>query len=100
MDNRDSDAVRETDRELLELLNVVRRNKELPALGMVTGDPHLRNDLHFDSLDLAEFTVRIEERFGVDVFEDGVVHLWSEIREKVRSTQLNSEEGNASDGVS
>jgi acyl carrier protein len=69
--------------ELLRLVNQMRRNKRQPELCSLTGDPHLRNDWHFDSLDLAELTVRIEERFGIDVFEAGVVYRWEEIRTRV-----------------
>ena len=78
------------DSELLRLVNHVRQNKGQPALTALAGDLNVRSDLHFDSLDLAELTVRIEERFGIDVFEEGVVHRWSEIRARVarRSGQI------------
>ena len=69
--------------ELLALVNQVRRNKRQPELSSLEGNAHLRADWHFDSLDLAELTVRIEERFGVDVFEAGVVHRWQEISDRV-----------------
>jgi len=36
-----------------------------------------------DSLDLAELTVRLEEEFGVDVFEDGIVETVEEILTKL-----------------
>lgn len=73
----------ELDIELLRILNVVRRNKRQSELLAVVGDPHLRRDLSFDSLDLAELTVRIEERFGVDVFDEGVIHSWGDIVRRV-----------------
>jgi len=40
---------------------------------------HLRNDLHMDSLMLAEFTVRIESEFGVDIFENDIVQTIGEV---------------------
>ena len=43
----------------------------------------LREDIGFDSMDLAELTVRIEERFGVDVFAEGVVRTWGEVEQRV-----------------
>jgi len=43
----------------------------------------LRNDLGFDSLDLAELTVRIEDETGVDIFEKGIIDKISEILERV-----------------
>lgn len=39
----------------------------------------LRNDLLFDSLLLAELTVRVEDEFGVDIFENGVVDTLAEV---------------------
>jgi acyl carrier protein len=40
-------------------------------------------DLGFESLDLAELTVRIEEKFGVDVFADGLVTTVGEVMQKL-----------------
>ncbi len=72
------------DWKLLGIVNVVRRNKGLPELSELRGDHDLRDDMRFDSLDIAELTVRIEDLFGVDVFEEGVVRRWSEIRARVK----------------
>jgi acyl carrier protein len=71
------------ERELLGCLNEALRHKRRPELTGVEGDPNLRDDLKLDSLDLAELTVRIEERFGVDVFEAGVVARYREIENRV-----------------
>lgn len=73
-----------TETELLGLVNRVRRNKGMPELLALASDLHLRDDLQFDSLDLAELTVRIEECFGVDVFEQGVVQRWGEVCARVQ----------------
>ena len=43
----------------------------------------LREDLRMDSLDLAELTVRIEDKFGVDIFEDGMVYTVEDIIKKL-----------------
>lgn len=48
--------------ELLHIVNTVRTNKGLPALPALTPDMRLREDLGFDSLDLAELTARIDGR--------------------------------------
>lgn len=69
--------------ELLGVLNEVLRHKRRAELAVVERGTHLRDDLHFDSLDLAELTVRIEERFGIDVFEAGVVSRYGEIESRV-----------------
>jgi len=71
------------DLELLQLVNRVRMNKGQPALAEIAEGSHLRGNLGFDSLDLAELTVRIEEKFGVDVFNEGVVQHWGEVRNRV-----------------
>ena len=70
--------------ELLSIINQVRENKGQPPVGELPPDSRLREDIGFKSLDLAEFTVRIEERFGVDVFADGLVNTIGEIEERLR----------------
>ncbi|PWR69625.1 acyl carrier protein [Methanospirillum stamsii] len=39
----------------------------------------LRNDLGFDSFDLAELTVKIEDLFGIDIFENRIVDTFEQI---------------------
>jgi len=75
--------ISEIDNDLVLLANQVRGHKSLPPLAQVVSSTRLREDLGFNSLDLAEFTVRIEERFGVDVFADGIVTTFGEVRDKV-----------------
>lgn len=70
---------------LLSSINEVRRNKGLPELESVEAGTRLREDLQFDSLDLAELTVRIESWSQVDVFADGLVHTVGEIQEKLKN---------------
>lgn len=67
-------------------INAILRRKpggepveELPA------DASLTEDIGLESLDLAELTVKIEEEYGVDVFEDEVVDEVSEVLEKIRN---------------
>jgi len=45
----------------------------------------LTNDLGLDSLDLAEMTVRLEDEYGIDVFEEDVVDEIGEVVEKLDS---------------
>lgn len=45
----------------------------------------LTDDLGLDSLDLAEMTVRLEDRYGVDVFAEEVVDEVGEVLEKLDS---------------
>ena len=44
----------------------------------------LIDDIGFTSFDLAELTVRIEDEFDIDIFEDGLVNTVGEIIEKLR----------------
>ena len=69
--------------DLLTILNQVRENKRLPAIVIYDRTLRLREDIGFDSLDLAELTVRIEDKFSVDVFADGLVHTAGEIEDKL-----------------
>jgi len=69
--------------ELLPVINQVRENKRQTPVVELPATLRLREDLGFESLDLAELTVRIEEKFGVDVFADGLVHTIGEIQEKI-----------------
>lgn len=64
---------------LLSLVNLIRSNKQQPPVEGLSNDLRLREDLGFDSFDLAELTVRIEDRFGVDVFAGGVVRTVGEV---------------------
>ncbi|MDP3071638.1 MAG: acyl carrier protein [Opitutaceae bacterium] len=69
--------------DLLRLIDEVRANKKQPPASGVTRATRLREELGFASLDLAELTVRIEERFGVDVFADGLVQTVGELDDKI-----------------
>lgn len=70
---------------VLAAVNEVRVNLDLPEYEALSDDLSLRSDLGFDSLALAELTVRLEEATGVDVFAEGVVSRVGEVRERVRS---------------
>lgn len=73
----------DTNRTLLDIINLVRANKGRGALAEVLPAHRLREDCQLDSLDLAELTVRLEEAFGVDVFADGIVRTVGEIQAKL-----------------
>ena len=69
--------------KLLDIVNIVRENKGLCKLERIKADDDLRRDLGFDSLDLAELTVRIEKETGIDIFADGFVNSIGEILSKL-----------------
>lgn len=71
--------------KILEIMNTVLENRTKKKLTVLRPEMHLRNDIGFDSLDLAELTVRIEAEYDIDIFEDGIVNTVSEIFEKLNS---------------
>lgn len=70
--------------KILEIINKIRSNKQLEPIATITESAHLRDDLGLDSFDLAELTVCVEEEFGVDVFEEGLVNTIGEIVQKIK----------------
>ncbi len=71
--------------KILEIMNTVLDNRTKKKLTVLSPEMHLRNDIGFDSLDLAELTVRIEAEYDIDIFEDGIVNTVIEIFEKLNS---------------
>lgn len=71
--------------KILKIINTVLDNRTKEKLTSINPDMHLRNDIGFDSFDLAELTVRIEAEYDVDIFEDGIVNTVGEILEKLNS---------------
>ena len=69
--------------KVLEIINAIRLSKGLNALLSVQPESNLRNELEFTSFDLAELTVRIEDIFDIDIFEDGIVNTIGEIYQKI-----------------
>ena len=65
--------------KLLIIINLIMENKDLPMVMKLNAKDNLRNDLGFDSFDLAELTVRIEDEFDVDVFSNGLINTIGEI---------------------
>lgn len=69
---------------LLEVVNSIRENKSLEKLSVINEADRLREDYGFTSFDLAELTVKIEDEFDIDIFEDGLVSTVGEIFEKLQ----------------
>jgi acyl carrier protein len=64
-------------------INDIVENKGLEGLRGMTESTLLRDDLGFDSLDLAELTVRVEKETGIDVFADGIVHTVGQVIKRI-----------------
>ena len=67
--------------KLLQIFNTVLLNRGREMINKLIPDHHLRNDIGFDSLDLAELTVRIEAEYEIDIFEKGIINTVGEIFE-------------------
>ena len=70
--------------KVLEIINDIRASKHMVAVGTLAETDTLRNDLGLTSFDLAELTVRIEDEFDIDIFEDGLVNTVGEIYAKLQ----------------
>lgn len=68
---------------LLAIINEMREEESKAPLEQLQSAMHLRDDLELDSLMLAELTVRIEDEFDIDIFEDGIVQTIGEIQNKI-----------------
>ncbi len=69
--------------DLKSLINEILKNEDKEQVSELKDDLKLIEDLKFDSIMLAELTVRIEDETGIDVFEDGVVITVGEILKKL-----------------
>jgi acyl carrier protein len=65
--------------KLIFIINQVLTGKGNSEITDISSSTNLRTDLGFDSFDLAELTVRIEEEFGVDIFQNGIVNQYGDI---------------------
>jgi acyl carrier protein len=69
--------------KLLKIINSIKKNKQDKPAEFLTEEMRLREDLNLDSFDLAELTVKIEDEFDIDIFEDGLVLTVGEILNKL-----------------
>lgn len=69
--------------KVLEIINGIRAAKGLAPVETINAETKLREDLSLTSFDLAELTVKIEDEYDIDVFEDGLVSTVGEIFAKL-----------------
>lgn len=69
--------------KVLVIINEIRAAKSLGPVAELKEETRLREDLSLTSFDLAELTVKIEDEFDIDIFEDGLVNTVGEIIEKL-----------------
>jgi acyl carrier protein len=65
------------------IINEVADENDKVVVDEFNDELDLRENFNLDSLDLAELTVRLEEEFEVDIFEDGLVSTVKEIVNKI-----------------
>ena len=70
--------------KLLLIIIQIRLNNNLNVLNVISETDDLRGDIGFNSFDLAELTVRIENEFDIDIFEDGIVATVGDILNKLK----------------
>jgi len=75
--------VNSMEEKLIEILNEMLEESGNKTISTLESNMHLRDDLEMDSLMLAELTVRIEDEFEIDIFEDGIVQTVGEIVSKL-----------------
>ncbi len=69
--------------KLRVIINNIREKKGDAPLEKIREEDDLRNDIGFDSFDLAELTVYCEAEFNVDIFEDDIVTNIGEVLDKL-----------------
>lgn len=69
---------------LSQIVNRIRKTAGKAELPQLLSEHKLQQDLGLDSLELAEMTVLMEAKFGVDVFEDGIVTTVQEVIDRIQ----------------
>lgn len=69
--------------KVISIINEIRLAKEMAPVETIGPETKLREDLNLTSFDLAELTVKIEDEFDIDIFEDGLVSTVGEIFAKL-----------------
>lgn len=69
--------------KLLTIINEMFEEADKEQIEKLDDTLSLRDDLNMDSLMLAELTVRIEDEFDIDIFENGIVQTIGEIVSKI-----------------
>lgn len=70
---------------VIEIIKGIRRSKNRDDNININENDRLREDFGFTSFDLAELTVKIEDEYDVDIFEDGLVNTVGEILAKLEA---------------
>jgi acyl carrier protein len=69
---------------VLNIINEILISENKETIDCYNDKLKLREDLEFDSLMLAVLTVKIEDAFKIDIFENGIVHTVGDVVNKVK----------------
>ena len=73
------------EKKVIDILNGIVLAKGNKIDFDINSNTKLREDLGLTSFDLAELTVKIEDEFDIDIFEDGLVSTVGEIFAKLEA---------------
>lgn len=68
---------------VLSIINDIRSAKDMVPISELNDSDNLRKDIGLTSFDLAELTVKLEDEFDIDIFEDGLVNTIGEVFAKL-----------------
>ena len=71
-------------KKLLSIINEINDLNGKNQIQELKPDMRLMDDIGLDSLDLAQLTVIIEDRYGVDIFEDEIITTVEQTLEKMK----------------
>jgi len=74
----------EVETQVKEIIEKIYQKKHTEPLKL-NDATSLRRDLGFDSFDFAELTVKIEDIFDIDIFENRIVDTLAEIKEEMKN---------------
>lgn len=69
--------------KIVSIINDILKNNDKSCSCIINENSSLRKDIGFDSLDLAELTVILEDQYNVDIFEDGFVETVGDVIKKI-----------------
>lgn len=69
--------------KVLEIINEIQLSKDAKPFSELKDSDRLRDDLALTSFDLAELTVKLDDEYNIDIFEDGIVNTVGEVYKKL-----------------
>ena len=70
---------------LKKIINIILIKNQKSPIESISSKMSLTDDIGFDSLDLAELTVHIEAKYGVDIFEKEIIFTVEQIMDLIEN---------------